>query len=50
MAKTQKINKKTPKKKARKKPQKKKNQIPKFNLYWIYGIIAFFMISHALHK
>ena len=48
MAKTQKINKKTPKKspkKARKKPQKKKNKIPKFNLYWIYGIIAFFMIS-----
>ena len=48
MAKTQKINKKTPKKspkKARKKTQKKKNQMPKFNLYWIYGIIAFFMIS-----
>ena len=48
MAKTQKINKKMPKKspkKARKKPQKKKNQIPKFNLYWIYGIIAFFLIS-----
>ena len=48
MAKTQKTNKKTPKtsqKKARKKPQKRKNQIPKFNLYWIYGIIAFFMIS-----
>ena len=48
MAKTQKINKKMPKKspkKARKKPQKKKNKIPKFNLYWIYGIIAFFMIS-----
>jgi len=48
MAKTQKINNKTPKKspkKVRRKPQKKKNQIPKFNLYWIYGIIAFFMIS-----
>ena len=48
MAKTQKINKKMPKKspkKARRKPQKKKNQMPKFNLYWIYGIIAFFMIS-----
>ena len=48
MTKTQKINKKTPKKspkKARRKPQKKKNQMPKFNLYWIYGIIAFFMIS-----
>ncbi|PDH48883.1 MAG: peptidase M41 [Bacteroidetes bacterium MED-G21] len=44
MAKTQKTNKKTPKK-ARKKPQKRKNQMPKFNLYWIYGIIAFFMIS-----
>ena len=25
--------------------KKKKNQIPKFNFYWIYGIIAFFMIS-----
>ena len=48
MAKTQKINKKMPKKsprKARRKPQKKKNKMPKFNLYWIYGIIAFFMIS-----
>ena len=48
MAKTKKTNKKTPKtsqKKARKKPQKRKNQMPKFNLYWIYGIIAFFMIS-----
>ena len=48
MAKTQKINKKMPKKspkKARRKSQKKKNQMPKFNLYWIYGIIAFFMIS-----
>ena len=48
MAKTQKTNKKTPKtsqKKVRKKPQKRKNQMPKFNLYWIYGIIAFFMIS-----
>ena len=48
MAKTQKTNKKTPKtsqKKARKKPQKRKNKMPKFNLYWIYGIIAFFMIS-----
>ena len=48
MTKTQKINKKTPKKspkKARRKPQKKKKKIPKFNLYWIYGIIAFFMIS-----
>ena len=48
MTKTQKTNNKTPKKspkKARKKSQKKKNKIPKFNLYWIYGIIAFFMIS-----
>ncbi len=48
MAKTKKTNKKTPKtsqKKVRKKPQKRKNQMPKFNLYWIYGIIAFFMIS-----
>ena len=51
MAKTQKINKKTQKKspkKTRKKPLKKKNKIPKFNLYWIYGIIAFFMISMLL--
>ena len=48
MAKTQKINKKMPKKsprKASRNPQKKKNKMPKFNLYWIYGIIAFFMIS-----
>ena len=48
MAKTQKTNKKTPKKsqkKGRKITQKRKNQLPKFNLYWIYGIIAFFMIS-----
>ena len=51
MAKTQKINKKTQKKspkKTRKKPLKKKNKTPKFNLYWIYGIIAFFMISMLL--
>jgi len=47
MAKREKLNKKMPKK-ARKKPQKKKNQIPKLNLYWIYGIIAFFMISMIL--
>ena len=48
MAKRQKTNKKTPKKsqkKGRKITQKRKNQLPKFNLYWIYGIIAFFMIS-----
>jgi len=44
MAKTQKTNKKTSKKRG-KKPQKIKNKIPKFNLYWIYGIIALFMIS-----
>ena len=48
MAKTEKIKKKMPKKslkKGQRKPQKKKNKMPKFNLYWIYGIIAFFMIS-----
>ena len=48
MAKSQKTNKKplkTSQKKVRKKPQKRKNKIPKFNLYWIYGIIAFFMFS-----
>ena len=48
MAKRQKTNKKTPKKsqkKGRKITQKRKNQMPKFNLYCIYGIIAFFMIS-----
>ncbi|GIR11527.1 MAG: ATP-dependent zinc metalloprotease FtsH [Cryomorphaceae bacterium] len=44
MAKTQNINKKTSKKRG-KKTQKKKNKLPKFNLYWIYGIIALFMIS-----
>ena len=44
MAKTQNTNKKTPKKRG-KKPQKRKNKIPKFNLYWIYGVIALFMIS-----
>ena len=31
--------------KKRKKILKKKNQLPKFNFYWIYGIIAFIMIS-----
>ena len=25
--------------------KKKKNVAPKFNLYWIYGIVAFFMVS-----
>ena len=44
MAKTQNINKKTSKKRG-KKTQKKNNKLPKFNLYWIYGIIALFMIS-----
>ena len=44
MTKTQNINKKTSKKRG-KKTQKKKNKLPKFNLYWIYGIIALFMIS-----
>jgi len=44
MAKKQTTNKPKPNK-GRKKVQKKKNQTPKFNLYWIYGIIAFFMIS-----
>ena len=48
MAKTQKTHKKTPKtsqKKVRKKLQKRKNKMPKFNLYWIYGVIAFMMVS-----
>ena len=31
--------------KKRNKVQKKKTQFPKFNFYWIYGIIAFIMIS-----
>ncbi len=51
MAKRQIINKKTEKKspkKERKKPLKKKKKTPKFNLYWIYGMIAFFMISMLL--
>jgi len=47
MAKTQKKNKKTHNK-GRRKALKKKNQLPKFNLYWIYGIIAFFMVSMLL--
>ena len=37
-----------PKAKAKgEKPAQKKNksQMPKFNLYWIYGIVAFFMVS-----
>ena len=35
-----------PKAKAKgKKPAQKKSQMPKFNLYWIYGIVAFFMVS-----
>ncbi len=44
MAKKQTTNKTKPKK-GKKKVQKKKNQAPKFNLYWIYGIIAFLMVS-----
>ncbi|MDB2622457.1 ATP-dependent zinc metalloprotease FtsH [Flavobacteriales bacterium] len=44
MAKKNTSNKKAPNK-GRKKPNSKKGQIPKFNLYWIYGIIAFFMVS-----
>ena len=36
---------KKPTHKGRKRVQKKKSQMPKFNLYWIYGIIAFFMVS-----
>jgi len=36
---------KKPTNKGRKRVQKKKSQMPKFNLYWIYGIIAFFMVS-----
>ncbi|MCS5663900.1 MAG: ATP-dependent zinc metalloprotease FtsH [Flavobacteriales bacterium] len=44
MAKKQTTNKKAPGK-GKKRVQKKKNQTPKFNFYWIYGIIAFFMIS-----
>ena len=31
--------------KRKKRVSNKKNQFPKFNLYWIYGIIAFFMLS-----
>jgi len=27
------------------KSDQKKNKLPKFNLYWIYGIVVFFMIS-----
>ena len=46
MAKKQTPNKsKTPKKGKKTAPKKKKNQMPKFNFYWIYGIIAFFMVS-----
>ena len=44
MAKKNTSNKKAPNK-GRKKPNSKKGQIPKFNLYWIYGIIGFFMVS-----
>ena len=44
MAKKQTNNKRTTNKK-KKRVSNKKNQFPKFNLYWIYGIIAFFMLS-----
>ena len=44
MAKKNTSTKKSPNK-GKKKVQKKKNEAPRFNLYWIYGIIAFFMIS-----
>ena len=44
MAKKNTSTKKAPNK-GKKKVQKKKNEAPRFNLYWIYGIIAFFMIS-----
>jgi ATP-dependent metalloprotease FtsH len=45
---TKKKNPSNPKAKAKgkKTAQKKtKSQLPKFNLYWIYGIVAFFMVS-----
>ena len=45
MAKKQTTNKKAPGKGKKRVQKKKKNQMPKFNFYWIYGIIAFFMIS-----
>ncbi len=44
MAKKNTSNKKAPNR-GKKRTQNKKNQVPKFNLYWIYGIIAFFMVS-----
>ncbi len=44
MAKKQTNNKRTTNKR-KKRVSNKKNQFPKFNLYWIYGIIAFFMLS-----
>tara|TARA_B100000780_G_C21126481_1_gene457235 strand:+ start:731 stop:2803 length:2073 start_codon:yes stop_codon:yes gene_type:complete len=46
MAKKKTATKPTAKAKGKKPTQKKnKSQMPKFNLYWIYGIVAFFMIS-----
>lgn len=44
MAKKKTTSKPKPKAKG-KKPAQKKSQMPKFNLYWIYGIVAFFMVS-----
>ena len=46
MAKKQTTNKsKAPNKGKKAIPKKKKNQLPKFNFYWVYGIIGFFMVS-----
>ena len=45
MAKQQKNKKQQRASRNTKKNSKKKSQVPKFNFYWIYGIIAFFMIS-----
>ena len=46
MAKKKTTTKPKAKAKGKKPAQKKsKNQLPKFNLYWIYGIVAFFMVS-----
>ncbi len=45
MAKQQKNKKQKRTSRNMKKNTKNKSQVPKFNFYWIYGIIAFFMIS-----
>jgi len=46
MAKKQTTNKsKAPNKGKKAIPKKKNNQLPKFNFYWVYGIIGFFMVS-----